>query len=273
MVLPVPPPAPKGTLYLVPNTLDLGTAVDDARLPDLQAVLPLGALHVAARLGCWVAENAKSARLLLKRVDAVVPLAQPLQAIAIRELPRPAKGRAPAAVPQTDWWALLAPALAGTDMGLVSEAGLPAVADPGAALVRVAHAAGVRVVPLAGPSSLLLALAASGLNGQSFAFVGYLPTDAQARSQRIRDLEAASRRAQQTQLVIETPYRNQALLDALVSTLSPGSWLSVSCGLTLPSGWTRTAAVADWRQRRAEMSPQIPALTSAHVPAVFSFLA
>lgn len=259
-----------GRLLLIPNTLDLGTWRDGEPAPDLTDVLPLGALRAAAGLTHWVAENAKSARALLKRVHAVVPLAQPLQALDIRELPRSPKGAGKAGGGErnsaADMAALLAPALAGHDLGLMSEAGLPAVADPGAALVRAAHAAGLQVAPISGPSSLVLAVAAGGLNGQSFAFVGYLPTDVAARSQRLRELEQHSRRWQQTQLVIETPYRNTALLEALLAGLQPQTWLSVSCGLTLAGGWTRTETVAGWRAKPGRMLP-------ADVPAVFSFLA
>ncbi len=247
------PPAP-GTLLLVPNTLDLG-----AEAGDLHDVLPLGVLRRAAALQHWVAEDARSARALLKRIDAITPLAQPLQATQIVELPRPRKGsREP--VPAAAWSALLQPALNGHDVGLVSEAGLPAVADPGSALVAAAHAAGVPVQPLAGASALLLALAASGLNGQSFAFVGYLPQDAAARTARLRELEALSRRLQQTQLFIETPYRNQALLAALLATLAPATRLSVSCGLTLPGGFTRSDTVAGWRGRPRELPDRVPAV-------------
>ena len=146
---------PTGSLHLVPNTLDFGTAGVAGAIDD---VLPASVLRTAARLTHWVAENAKTTRAFLKRVDAVVPLAQPLQSIEIVELPRPQKG-ARAAQPD-DLGRLLAPALAGHDLGLISEAGLPGVADPGAALVQAAHAAGLRVVALPGPSSLVLALAA-----------------------------------------------------------------------------------------------------------------
>ncbi len=256
---------PKGRLLLIPNTLDLGTLAEGAPPPDLQEVLPLGAVRAAAGLRHWVAENARSARALLKRVHAVVPLVVPLQEIEIRELPRPPKGGARAAAPAIDWVALLAPALQGHDLGLVSEAGLPAIADPGAALVRAAHAQGIAVLPLSGPSSLMLALGASGLNGQSFAFVGYLPTDSAARTLRLRELEAHSRRQQQTQLLIETPYRNAAVLAALLEVLAPQTWLSVSCGLTLTGGFTRTMSVAQWRQSPLDLP--------ASVPAVFAFLA
>ena len=251
---------PRGALYLVPNTLDLGSRAD---VPDVRDVLPASVIRTAARLTHWVAENAKTTRVFLKRIDAVMPLAQALQTLAIVELPRPQKGGRDA--PPADLSALLAPALHGHDIGLISEAGLPAVADPGAALVQAAHAACIEVIALAGPSSLLLALAASGLNGQSFAFVGYLPVDAVARGARIRELEALSRRSGQTQLMIETPYRNEALLGALLAHLQAGTRLSVSCGLTLPGGFTRTDAVPAWKAR--------PTALPADVPAVFSLLA
>ncbi len=246
-----------GRLFLVPNTLDFGVTSE----ADVQDTLPLGAIRVAARLTHWVAESAKTTRALLKRIDAVVPLSGPLQGISITELPRPPKGgRAPAT--PFDFKSLLLPALQGHDLGLISEAGLPAVADPGAALVQAAHAAGLVVQPLSGPSSLLLALSASGLNGQSFAFVGYLPVDASERGQRIRELEALSKRQNQTQLMIETPYRNEALMGALLAHLRGDTALSVSCGLTLSQGWTRTALVADWKSTATRLPNDIPAVFS-----------
>ncbi len=251
-----------GKLFLVPNTLDFGITGRDP-LPDLQQVLPLEVIRTAARLAHWVAENAKTTRAFLNRVNAVVPLATPLQSLQIVELPRPRKGASSTALAPLD--SLLAPALQGHDIGLNSEAGLPAVADPGAALVEAAHRLGIDVVPLSGPSSLLMALSASGLNGQSFAFVGYLPVESTLRDARIRELEALSRRSQQTQLAIETPYRNPALMNALLATLGPATRLSVSCGLSLPSGWIRTDNVAGWRLK--------PRPLPADIPAVFAWLA
>ncbi|QPF72749.1 SAM-dependent methyltransferase [Roseateles sp. DAIF2] len=259
---------PTGKLYLMPNTLDFG--VPGAEV-DLQQVLPLHAIQIAARLGHWVAENAKTTRAFLKRVDAVQALAQPLQSLQIVELPRPGKGggssKTPASPSPTDaWGALLAPTLAGHDLGLISEAGLPAIADPGAQLVAAAHAQGVEVVPLSGPSSLLLALAASGLNGQSFAFVGYLPVEGPARMTRIRELEVLSQKAQQTQLMIETPYRNEALLQALLQGLRPTTRLSVSCGLSLTQGWTHSATVAQWRTQPRALPDKVPAVFALLAP-------
>jgi 16S rRNA (cytidine1402-2'-O)-methyltransferase len=248
--------APRGSLYLVPNTLDFGAK---SGIPPLQQVLPLGVIEIAARLPHWVAENAKTTRAFLKRVDAVVALAQPLQAIDIRELPRPQKGRVAASPSADEWSALLAPALRGADIGRIS------VADPGAAVVAAAHRAGLRVVALPGPSSLLLALAASGLNGQSFAFVGYLPVDAAERGARIRELENLSRREHQTQLMIETPYRNEALLAALLAHLGGTTRLAVSCGLTLDGAFSRTDTVAGWKTA--------PTALPADLPIVFSLLA
>ena len=252
------------TLHLLPTPLDHGCEP----LVPLGDVLPQALIERAARLNYWISENARSTRAFLKRVDAICPLASPLQTLHIAELPRAAhkqgdhagaRGRAPA----FDAAALLAPALAGHDMALVSEAGLPAVADPGSSIVRAAHAAGVRVQPWPGPSALLLALAASGLNGQNFAFVGYLPQDAAARAQRIRALEALAVKTGQTQLFIETPYRNAALLHALAHTLQAGTRLSISQGLTLPDARTRCLSAAQWRR-----IPPGEALTRA--PAVFA---
>lgn len=269
-----PTHAPKGRLLLIPNTLDFG-CVDhpDAVLPDLRHTLPMSVLTAAAHLQHWVCENAKTTRAFLKRVNSVVPLASPLQALDIQVLPRPNKGgeksankthktlvSKPVVDPDADINALLAPALTGQDIGLMSEAGLPGVADPGAALVLAAHRLGITVVPISGPSSLVLALAASGLNGQSFAFVGYLPVEATERSERIRELDQLSRRTHQTQLVIETPYRNGALWSALVQHLHQDTWLSVSCGLTLDQGWSRTHRVAHWRQNPLTLPDDIPAV-------------
>jgi len=252
--------ASPGVLYLMPNALDFGTADASAELSDR---IPLGVLRVAARLEHWLCENAKTTRAFLKRVEAVCPLALQLQQISIVELPRPPKGRAePAAF---DAAGLLAPLLAGHDLGLLSEAGLPAVADPGSLVVAAAHAAHKRVVALPGASSITLAIAASGLNGQSFAFLGYLPIDADERNARIRELETISRRHKQTQVTIETPYRNAALLAALVAQLQPTTMLSVSIGLTLASESTRSDPVSHWRA--------VPGAVPADVPAVFSFLA
>ncbi|MBL8327732.1 MAG: SAM-dependent methyltransferase [Rubrivivax sp.] len=240
----------------MPNTLDLGSG----HTVDLRQVLPQGAIERAAALEHWVVENAKSARAFLGRVNLIAPLVRPLQALAIAELPRAPKGRPGAGVPPTAWAELLQPALQGRDLGLLSEAGLPAVADPGHELVAAAHALGIGVEPWSGPSSLMMALAASGLGGQQFAFVGYLPVDDAARTARIRELEALSRRLAQTQIAIETPYRNAALAQALLAQLQPATRLSITCGLSLPGGWCHSARIADWRRQPPQFAEGLPAV-------------
>lgn len=224
-----------GTLFLIPNTLGETEA--------LASVLPEQVQHITSQLDYFVAENAKTARAFLKLVNANHPLAKPLQEITISELNVNTQAAALAG--------LLAPLLAGRDGGLVSEAGVPAVADPGADLVRLAHQHNIPVRPLVGPSSLLLAVMASGLNGQSFAFNGYLPTDAAQRATRIKELEARSRKEKQTQLFIETPYRNAAMLEALVAACAPSTLVCVATDLSLASETIRTMTAAQWKSAKA----------------------
>ena len=246
-----------GILYLVPAPLDFGC---DVQAP-LQDVMPLGTLQIAAKLTYWVCENAKTTRAYLKRVNELQPLSRNLQSLQIQELPREIHKKGDHHG-QFDAKHLLAPALRGHDMGLVSEAGMPAVADPGSSVVRAAHDLGIAVVPLVGPVSLLLALAASGLNGQNFAFVGYLPTDATGRSQRIRELESLALKTGQTQLFIETPYRNAAMMQALLQTLQHNTRLAVSSGLTLQSGVNRSETVRGWKQKASTLGNSTPAVFS-----------
>jgi 16S rRNA (cytidine1402-2'-O)-methyltransferase len=245
-----------GRLLLVPAPLDFGC---DTQSP-IDAVLPAATLAAAAATTHWVCENAKTTRAFLKRVGELRPLAQPLQQQHIVELPREVHKKGDHG-PGFDARPLLQAALAGHDIGLLSEAGMPAIADPGSSVVRAAHDLGLTVLPLVGPCSLLLALAASGLNGQNFAFVGYLPQEAAARQQRIRELEVLALRTGQAQIFIETPYRNAALLSALLSALQPGTRLSVSSGLTLDDALTRSLPVQAWRERHGP-APEGPAVFS-----------
>jgi 16S rRNA (cytidine1402-2'-O)-methyltransferase len=245
-----------GRLFLVPAPLDFGC---EQTVP-LAEVLPAGTITAAARLTHWVCENAKSARAFLKRLGEVQPLAAPLQQQEIVELPREVHKKGDHAPGGFDARPLLQPALQGHDVGLVSEAGMPAVADPGSSVVRAAHELGLEVVPLVGPVSLLLALAASGLNGQNFAFVGYLPQEPVQRTQRLRELEALALRTGQTQMFIETPYRNAALWQALLQGLKAGTRIAVSSGLTLPTAKCRTAAAASWKQQPVPITNDVPAV-------------
>lgn len=260
-----PPASPKavatrrGHLYLVPAPLDFGC---DSQTP-IEQVMPQGTVVIAAGLTHWICENARSARAFLKRVEALTPLALPLQAQKITELPREvhkkgdhldAPGAGFCATP------LLDAAMNGHDIGLISEAGMPAVADPGSSVVRAAHDLGLEVIALVGPVSLLLALAASGLNGQNFAFVGYLPQDAADRAGCIRALESLALKTGQTQIFIETPYRNAALLQALLQHLQHNTRLSVSSGLTLACGRTRSQLVKAWRKQPIGPDSRTPAV-------------
>jgi 16S rRNA (cytidine1402-2'-O)-methyltransferase len=245
----------RGTLVLVPAPLDFGCAVQAA----VTDVLPAGTIARAASITHWICENAKTARAVLKRIGEVQPLAAPLQQQHIAELPREVHKKGDHAG-TFDAAPLIAPALEGHDIGLLSEAGMPAVADPGSSVVRAAHDAGIAVVPLVGPAAILLTLAASGLNGQNFAFTGYLPQDAGARTQRLRELEALALKGGQTQLFIETPYRNAAVWKALCDALQPSTRVAVASGLTLPGARIACAPVSHWRRREVPVSNDVPAV-------------
>ena len=247
-----------GQLLLVPTPLDFGCAT----LAPITDVLPAATLAAAARTTHWITENAKSTRAFLKRVGEHQPLAAPLQQQTITELPREVHKKGDHKAGGFDAKPLLQAALAGHDVGLVSEAGMPAVADPGSSVVRAAHELGLQVLPLVGPVSLLLALAASGLNGQNFAFVGYLPQDAGERAARLKQLEALALKTGQTQMWIETPYRNPAMMSTLLQNLQPGTRLVIASGLTLASASIQSRNVAAWK--KSGMGPD------AQTPAVFA---
>jgi 16S rRNA (cytidine1402-2'-O)-methyltransferase len=231
-----------GTLFLIPNTLG-----DDARAEQLPWVLPSETLAQTSKLVYWIVEDAKTARAFLKAVDSTAPLACTIQEMNMSEWRGTARNAKYADVIKP--MDLLKPLMAGNDMGLMSEAGVPGVADPGAEIVLAAHQLGARVKPLVGPSSILLGLMASGLNGQQFAFQGYLSHDAQDRIARLKQLEAESRKLQQTQIWIETPYRNTAMLMACLSSLAPQSMLCLGMDLSLKSETITTLPIADWRKR------------------------
>ncbi|RTL47730.1 MAG: SAM-dependent methyltransferase [Rhodocyclaceae bacterium] len=232
------------TLYLIP------VALGDV---PWSLFLPAATREIAVSLRHFVVENAKTARAELKRLDHPVPLRE----LSIEQLPEK--------LGQTDIDRLLAPLQSGHSLGIMSEAGCPGVADPGALLVRRAHELGIQVKPLVGPSSLLLSLMASGLDGQQFAFHGYLPAREPERSQKISALEKESHRLGQTQLFIETPYRNNALFQALLTACQGGTRLCVATDLTLPGESVVTRTVAQWRK--------IPAPALEKRPTVFLILA
>jgi len=232
-----------GTLFLIPTTLG-----DSA----LAALIPQEVQQRVRALDYFVAENPKTARAYLKQIGT----AKPLQELHIATLNEHTPDEAIAA--------MAAPLRAGHDLGVVSEAGCPGIADPGAKLVLYAHRHAIRVVPLVGPSSILLALMASGLNGQRFVFHGYLPVAEMEREKALRELEKQSRRLQQTQIFIETPYRNQKLLQSILGACANATLLCIAAEITLPGEDIRTMSVAAWKK----MPPQLD-----RRPALFLLLA
>jgi 16S rRNA (cytidine1402-2'-O)-methyltransferase len=229
-----------GNLYLVPNTLG-----SDNRVTQLPHVIPVENLRQIAKLKYWIVEDAKTSRAFLNAVHEIESLHHSLQDMVMQEWRGPDRKHALSLKPEE----LLAPIQAGHDMGLLSEAGVPGVADPGAEIVQVAHQWGAKVIPLVGPSSILLGLMASGLNGQFFRFNGYLPVDTAQRSKKLKELEETSRRHGETQIWIETPYRNSAMLQSCLDSLSAQTQLCLAIDLTLKSEWVWTGPIESWRKR------------------------
>jgi len=232
----------KGTLWLIPNVLDDG---------EPSAVIPEPALDQVRKLRYFIVENERNARRFLVKAGMKLFLDE-IQWGLLNE-----HTRADELMP------LIQPLLSGTDAGLLSESGCPGIADPGAEVVRMAHDSDIRVKPLTGPSSITLALMSSGLNGQTFAFHGYLPVKPRDRIRKIREIEQRSRNNRETQIFIEAPYRNQQLLLDLVNTLNPDVLLSVSADLTAPSELIRTAPVWQWQGHLPDLNKR---------PAVFMIL-
>lgn len=216
-----------GTLYLIPVTLG-----DDV----IAKALPPEVVSITQRLETFVVENEKTARRFLGAVKTAKPVRE-LTLLTLNE--HTAEKELPA---------LLTPLLNGQDVGLMSEAGCPGVADPGALLVALAHRRGIRVAPLVGPSSILLALMASGLDGQRFTFLGYLPSDKGARGQKLREIEQVSRKHHETQIFIETPYRNQHMLEDILATCHAETRLCVACNVSLEAERIISKPVGAWKK-------------------------
>ena len=228
-----------GTLYLIPTNLSDGFTPTQ--------ILPASVITTALRLNHFIAENAKTARAFLKQLG----IERPLLEVSILELN--------SQTPDNATSSMIAPLIAGHDVGLVSEAGAPGVADPGAVVVAMAHQHGITVVPLVGPSSILLGLMASGLNGQTFSFHGYLPQEKTERIKSISTLEKESRQRNTTQLFIETPYRNQALYADLLSTLASSTLLCVARDLTGHREYVRTMRIVEWKKNTVALE-KLPTL-------------
>lgn len=231
----------KGTLYLIPCPVSDETAPWD--------VLPAANRAVMDSLDYFIVENTRTARRFLAKAG----IARPIDALEFRELnEHTAAGR--------EVEELVAPLLGGRSAGVISEAGVPGVADPGALVVEACHRRGIRVVPLVGPSSILLAMMASGLNGQSFAFNGYLPVKPPERAKAIRFFERRARSEGQAQLFIEAPYRNVKLMEQLLQTLGAETLLTVAMDLTAPGEFVATHPVAEWRRRALPEMNKRPAI-------------
>ncbi|MBR1732565.1 MAG: SAM-dependent methyltransferase [Alloprevotella sp.] len=226
-------------LYLIPCTL--GDTVPELVLPAANRDIILGLRH-------FIVEDVRSARRFLKAVERDIDI----DSLTFSDMGKHAD--------RSQFASYLEPLRRGESVGLISEAGCPAVADPGADIVAIAHREGMRVVPLVGPSSILLAVMASGFSGQSFAFHGYLPIEPASRQRRLRQLETRSREERQTQLFIETPYRNRKLFDDLLRACSPRTCLCVAAGLTTEQEWVRSMPLGEWRKCGLPDLSRVPAI-------------
>ncbi|MDV7138594.1 SAM-dependent methyltransferase [Maribacter sp. TH_r10] len=224
---------PKGKLYLIPTTLGDNEPLE---------VLPISIKRVIEAVDHYIVENEKSARHFIKKIYP--RKSQPSLKIEVLN-----KYTEPETLPS-----FLQPCLEGMDVGVISEAGCPGIADPGADVVRIAHQKNIQVVPLVGPSSIVLALMASGLNGQNFAFNGYLPIDAALRKKAIKSLERKSMDSRQSQLFIETPYRNDKLFKELIKTLAKSTKLCIACDITLATEFILTQSISEWQNSSVDLN-------------------
>jgi len=223
---------PKGKLYLIPTTLGESDPMD---------VLPQTVKRAIDFIDHYIVENEKTARRFIKAVNAQKAQAE----LKISLLNKHTE--------VSEHNAMIKPCLEGINVGLMSEAGCPGVADPGAVIVKIAHEKGIQVVPLVGPSSILLAMMASGLNGQSFAFNGYLPIDKNEKKSALKNFEKMSSDKNQSQIFIETPYRNNKLLEDILSALQPNTHLCIAADITLPTEHIKTLRVADWKKTKVDL--------------------
>ena len=228
----------KGKLFLIPTPLGEGA----------EHTVPAYVLAILHRLDVFIAERARTARRFIRRTDPV----KPIDELIFFELNQ----HTPPETADT----FLHPAEEGKDIGLLSEAGCPCVADPGARIVAIAHGKGIDIVPLVGPSSILLALMASGMNGQQFCFHGYLPARRPEAARELKKLEQLSGKLRQTQIFIETPYRNNGLLQEALKTLAPSTRLCIAADLTLPSEYIRTLTVEEWKSQNIPDLQRRPAI-------------
>lgn len=222
----------KGSLYLIPNLLG-----------DVQplTVLPLSVKAAIEKIDYYIVEHEKDARRFIKNVASHKKQSK-LHFSVINKFTLEEE------IPN-----MINPCLRGNDMGVISDAGCPGIADPGARIVQLAHSHGITVKPLVGPSSLLLGMMASGLNGQNFAFNGYLPIEKHQRKKELKRLEKLSEQTNQSQLFIETPYRNNQLLEGMLEVLHPETQICIACDLTLPTQYIKTMRVVEWKKNKVDL--------------------
>jgi 16S rRNA (cytidine1402-2'-O)-methyltransferase len=232
-----------GNLYLIPSTLG-GENPND--------VLPPGIREILTLCNHFIVEDLRSARRFMKSLCREINIDEKVFFLLNKH------------TPAEEISGFLLPALAGQSTAVITEAGCPGIADPGASVTRLAHQKGIRVIPLVGPSSIILALMASGLNGQNFVFHGYLPIQQSERVKKIKDLERTSAEKNQTQIFIETPFRNNQMISDLLSTLKPGTSLCIAAGITLPDEMILTCSIQEWRNNQPDLNK---------IPAVFLFQA
>jgi 16S rRNA (cytidine1402-2'-O)-methyltransferase len=231
-----------GKLYLIPTTLGDTEPLE---------VMPLSVKKVIEQVDYFIVENEKSARRFIKKITPK----KSQSSLNLMSLDKYAE--------ELETRTYLDVCKNGINVGLLSEAGVPAVADPGATIVKLAHEKGIQVVPLVGPSSILMAMMSSGMNGQNFAFNGYLPIDKGDRKKAIKDLEKLSADKNQSQIFIETPYRNDKMFADLKVALSPSTNLCIAADITLPSEFIKTLSVSDWKQQQPELHKK-PAIFIIH---------
>lgn len=221
-----------GKLYLIPTTMGESDPMD---------VLPQTVKRAIEFIDYYIVENEKTAR---KSIKAVLPEKKQSE-LVLFALNKHTDAR--------EHLSFIQPLLEGKNVGLMSEAGCPGVADPGAVIVKLAHEKGIQVIPLVGPSSILLAMMASGMNGQSFTFNGYLPIDKGEKKSALKNLEKLSFDKNQSQIFIETPYRNNKLLEDILQTLQPNTHLCIATDITLPTEYIKTLRVSDWKKTKVDL--------------------
>ena len=230
-----------GKLYLIPTTLGDTTNSDPAKQNDPMDVLPQTVKRAVELIDIYIVENEKTARKFIKSISPE-KVQSTLNLSALNKHTEVSEHNK-----------MIQPCMEGKNVGLMSEAGCPGIADPGAAIVKIAHEKGIQVVPLVGPSSILLAMMASGMNGQSFTFNGYLPIDKTEKKNALKNLEKLSHDKNQSQIFIETPYRNNKLLEDILQALQPTTHLCVAADITLPTEYIKTLRVADWKKTTIDL--------------------